>query len=217
MISPKPTVPGSSGEETGVPLLRSDAESEEYRLRAERPSQIGRFVLVGLGGVIVGAGSGIWFARAPPASAADGLLAFGIVLIVLGYVQHRLLLRDREHWPRQAFLWSEGLELVLANGEIRAAPWSDRKFGLDLYARPTPRGGPDELLLAWKMDPKVPMSLMTEEGFDRVREAAVAHGLEFSEYRADNRRRTLRGFEIRAPPPPSPRAIAPAEANPPAA
>lgn len=195
---------GASADDGGIPLLRSDAESEEYRRRAELPSRLGRFVLIGLGGVVVGAGTGVWFAH--PSSAADGLLAFGAVLIVLGFIQHRLLLRDRDHWPEQAFLWTEGIELVLSNGEIRAAPWSDPKFVLDMYAKPMPGGAPDELLLAWKMDSKVPMSLLTQEGFDRVREEAVARGLEFVEYRADNRRRTLRGFEIRPPPAPAPRA-----------
>jgi hypothetical protein len=203
MTVPDPLAPAASEEDSGYALLRSDAEAEAYRERSEKPSRLGRFVLIGLGGVIIGAGTGVWFAH--PSAAADGLLAFGVVSILLGFVQHRLLLRDRDHWPKQALLWSEGLELVLSNGEIRAAPWSDPKFVLDLYARPMPDGLPDELLLAWKMDPKIPMTLMTQEGFDRVREAAVNHGLEFSEYRADNRRRTLRGFEIRPPTAPAPR------------
>jgi hypothetical protein len=196
MRSPEAGGPAASPSEGGVPLLRSDAESEGYRRQAELPSRLGRFVLIGLGGVIVGAGSGIWFAH--PSAVADALLVLGALLIALGYVQHRLLLRDRDHWPKQAFLWEEGVELVLANGEIRAAPWSDPRFVLDLYARPVGRDAPDELLLAWKMDPKVPMTLITQEGFDRLRETAVVRGLEFSEYRADSRRRTLRGFEIRS-------------------
>lgn len=192
--------PKGPSEEEGVPLLRSDLESEAYQEQAELPSRLGRFILIGLGGVIVGAGTGIWFAH--PSPPADGLLALGVVLVVLGYVQHRLLLRGRDHWPKQAYLWGEGLELVLNNGEIRAAPWNDPKFALDLYARPMPDGGSDELLLAWKMDPKIPMVPLTPNGFSQVREAAVLHGLEFAEYRADNRRRTLRGFEIRPRPPP---------------
>ena len=198
MTGPSPAPASPREEQGGLALLRDDAGSEDYRERAELPSRLGRFVLVGLGGVIVGAGTGVWFAH--PSPVADGLLAFGAVLIVLGFIQHRLLLRDRDHWPHQALLWSEGLELVLANGEIRAAPWSDAKFTLDLYARPMSDGSPDELLLAWKMDPKIPMVLLTPEGFDQIREAAILHGLELSEYRADNRRRTLRGFEIRTRP-----------------
>lgn len=209
MTVPGPPSTPPTDNESGVRLLRTDLGSEEYREQAELPSRLGRFVLIGLGGVIVGAGTGVWFAH--PSPAADGLLIFGAVLIVLGFVQHRLLLRDRDHWPKQAFLWSEGLELILSNGEIRAAPWNDPKFVLDLYARPMPGGAPDELLLAWKMDPKIPMVPLTQEGFDQVREAAVVHGLEFSEYRADNRRRTLRGFEIRPRPPPTVRPGIPAE------
>jgi hypothetical protein len=213
-----PELPRTNGptEEDGASLLRSDVGSEEFRARAERPSRVGRFVLVGLGGVIVGAGTGAWFARASPAAAVDGLLVFGLLLIVLGYAQHKLLLRDRDHWPKRAFLWGEGLELVLANDEIRAAPWSDPRFALDFYARPMPNGAPDEILLVWKMDRRIPMSLITQEGFDRVREAAVTHGLEFSEFRADSRRRTLRGFEIRPTSPSSVQVTTPADANQPA-
>jgi hypothetical protein len=214
-MSPQnPDPPATSSEEHGHSLLRSDAECSEFRERMEVPSRWGRYVLVSLGVLIVGAATGIWFAH--PSPAADGLLVFGLVLVVLGFVQHRLLLRDRDHWPKQAYLWAEGLELVLSNGEIRAAPWSDPKFVLDLYARPMKDGAPDEFLLVWKMDPKIPMCPITSKGFERVREAAVARGLEFSEYRADNRRRTLRGFEIRVPPPTLARSSQPAESNQPA-
>lgn len=188
----------ASSEEPGVSLLRPAEDLESFRRKAELPSRVGRYVLVGLGAVILGAGAGLWFSH--PSPVADGLLVFGLLLVLLGFVQHHLLLRDRAHWPTQAMLWAEGLELVLTNGEIRAAVWSDPKFVLDLYARPVDHDGQYEYVLVWKMDPKVPMCPITAEGFEQVRETAVTRGLEFSEYASDNRRHTLRGFEIRPPP-----------------
>lgn len=198
-MDPEIRPPAASSDDPGVALLGSPDQLEKFRQRTELPSRIGRYVLIGLGALGIGAGSGIWLAY--PSPTADGLLVFGLLLVILGFVQHRLLLRARDHWPVQAILWAEGLELVLSNGEIRAAPWSDPKFVLDVYARPVRHSGTDEYLMAWKMDSRVPLCPITEDGFDRVRQAAVEHELEFTEYRADNRRRTLRGYEIRPSPP----------------
>jgi hypothetical protein len=201
-MEPETSPPSGPHDEPGFSLLVPSDQWEEFRRRAELPSRWGRYVLAGLGALSVGAGTGMWFAR--PSSTADGILVLGLVLVGLGFVQHRWLLRDRKHWPTQVLLWSEGLELVLTNGEIRAAPWSDPKFVLDLYARPLKRNGQDEYVLVWKMDSKIPACPITPEGFDRVREMAVSQGLEFTEYHADNRRHTLRGFEIRVSPPATP-------------
>lgn len=184
-------------EEHGVSLLRSPPELEAYRSQAEKPSRIGRFVLVGLGGVVLAAGTGSWLAYR--SATAEAFLGFGGFLIALGLVQHRLLQRERDHWPLNAHLWGEGLELVLANGEIRVAPWSDPKFRLDVYARPVDHSGPDEYVLVWKMDSKVPMCPITEAAFHRIRDVANANGLEITEYHASSRRRSLRAFEIRPP------------------
>ena len=196
-MDPEAATATGSPLEAGYALLPSGSHVEEYRRRVELPSRVGRYVLAVLGALTVGAGVGIWLAH--PGPVPDALLVFGLLLLLLGYVQHRMLLRDRSHWPVEGHLWEEGLELVLANGEIRATPWNEPKFVLDLYARPIKGGPDDEFLLVWKMDSKVPMCPITAEAFHRIRERAVSHGLEFSEFSADNRRRTLRGFEVRSP------------------
>jgi hypothetical protein len=180
----------------GVSLTRDDADAERLRRRMELPAEVGRYVLVMLGAVIAAAASGLWITR--PSVLADGLLVFGALLILLGVVQHLLLKRDRAHWPDQAYLWADGLELVLHNGEIRATSWTDPKLALDIYLRPL-RGVPnEEILLVWKSDAHVPPCQLSVEGFERIRETAIAHGLEFAEFRDGNRKRSMRAYEIRS-------------------
>ncbi len=164
----------------------------------ELPGQVGRYVLVMLGSVILAASAGLWFTH--PSALADALLVFGLVLVVLGVVQHQLLIRGRANWADQAYLWSDGLELVLHNGEIRAVPWNDPKLVLDIYCRPVPGVHNDEIQLVWKMDSRVPPCQISVEGFDRLRVAAVAHGLMIEEFRG-NSKRDMRAYEIRPAPP----------------
>jgi hypothetical protein len=183
-------------EATGILLSRSDADTDYLRRQMELPGQVGRYILVMLGSVILAASAGLWFTH--PSGLADALLVFGLVLVVLGIVQHQLLIRGRAHWPDQALLWPDGLELVLHNGEIRAAPWNDPKFVLDLYCRPVPGVANDEIMLVWKMDSKVPPCQLSVDGFDRLRGAAITHGLEVAEFRGD-RKRDMRAYEIRPP------------------
>jgi len=198
MVAEAPGRSNPPSEEAGIPLARSDSDSENLRRRMELPGHVGRYVLVMLGGVILAASAGLWFTH--PSAVADALLVFGLVLAVLGVVQHLLLVRGRAHWPDQAFLWSDGLELVLHNGEIRAAPWNDPKFVLDVYCRPVRGVSDDEILLVWKMDARVPPCQLSVVGFDQLRMAATAHGLDVIEFRTGNRRRDMHAYEIRAPP-----------------
>ncbi len=195
MSSPDADPDAPSVSEEGLSLLPPEAEVTAYRSRAELPYRLGRFVLAGLGGILVVAGAGLYLRYA--FSPYLGLLVFGVIVAALGLAQHVLLRRDRVRWPGQASLWGDGLELVLSTGEVLAVPWSDPKFVLDLYARPMPRGAPDEIVLVWKMDSAVPVFPITHTGFQRIRQSALAHGLEFAEYHASNRKRTLRGYEVR--------------------
>jgi len=191
--------PDPPSEALGVSLTRADTDMARLRRRMEMPSDVGRYVLLMLGSIIAAAAAGLLVTH--PSLTGEGLLAFGVVLVLLGLAQHVLLKRDRAHWPDQAFLWADGLELVLHNGEIRALSWNDPKLAFDIYLRPL-RGFPnDEITLVWRSDAKIPPCQLSLEGFDRIRAAAVEHGLEFSEFRGDNRKHGMRAYEIRAPAP----------------
>ena len=159
-------------------ILRDGQEAARLRDRMERPARVGRLVLGLLGAVTASAGFATWVT----AEAAVGLAvgAFGIVLIALGVVQHLLYRRDLEHWPDEAHLWTDGLEVVLHNGEVRGASWSDPDFALHLVARGAPPPANREYLLIWLTDAKVPPVELSAEGFDRVCRAAIDHGLRIS-------------------------------------
>jgi len=208
-LSPSDSLPGSHmrpgetsrvdapAEASGVSLTRTDGEGDRLRRRTELPGNVGRYVLVLLGSVISTAALGLWITR--PSLLGEGLLVFGVLLVVLGIAQHFLLVRDRTHWPGRAYLWVDGLELVLHNGEIRAASWTDPDFAIDVYARPV-RGSPnDEIHLIWKADRRIPPCQLSMEGFDRIRTAATAHGLEVVEFRDGGRKHGMRAYEIRTP------------------
>ena len=177
-------------------ILAPEAGDEGARRRAERPAQVGRYAFSFLGGVVVAASTGLLLTHGTPL--ALGLLALGAVLLALAYVEHRWLLRDRSHRPIEAHLWPEGVELVLANGEIRVASWNDTAFAMDVFVHPARRDRPAEVIVAWKMDRRVPLFRTTEAALDRLRGAAETHGLLCAEYRPSTSPRAMRGFEIRA-------------------
>lgn len=198
-MAPEPSPRFGAPESSGADLLHPDAGSPAMRRRLERPAQIGRYAFAVLGAVMAGAAVGLWIYR--PDELAYGLLVFGIVLLGLSYAQHRLLRQARARCPEHVLLWSEGIELVLANGEIRVAPWNDPKFALDVFVRPGSRGRPDEVSLGWRMDPGIPICPITSDGLDRLRSEIDAHGLRSSEYRGGGGRSAMRGFEFRPFPP----------------
>jgi len=147
--------------------------------------------------VTASAAAALWAAH--PSALAIVLVIFGLVLIVLGLVQHLFLLLERRRWPDQAYLWPDGVELLLHNGEVRAIDWDDPKLAFDLFRRPL-RGDPTgEILLEWRMGPYVPPCPLTEEGFHRLQAAIVAHNLGMAEFRHGRRAREIRVFEVRPP------------------
>jgi len=156
-------------------IARQSEEAKVLRERMERPARVGRYALTLLGAVTATAGLAFAFTSASEVGYALGV--FGVLLVVLGVVQHMLYRRDEAHWPTQAFVWSDGLELVLHNGEVRGASWSDPDFALQLIARPARRSAGREYLLIWLMDSKVPPFEISSEGFDKLCRKAVDHGL----------------------------------------
>jgi len=181
--------------EEGFSLLRTGEEVAVLRHRLEQPARLGRYGLGVLGTITAGAGAGLWFATASLLGIALGV--FGAVLIVLGVVQHLLLRRDRAHWPDDAFLWKEGLELVLHNGEVRGFSWSDPKLALDLVARRAPPPAAREYLLVWMMDPKIPSIELSADRFERLKAAAVAQHLIVTEHRSGKKAEGTQWVEIR--------------------
>jgi hypothetical protein len=161
----------------------------------ERPAQLGRFVLVFLGVVTASAGIAVWITTATMVGLALG--TFGSVLVLLGIVQHLLHRRDRAHWPEEANLWDDGLELVLHNGEVRGATWSDPDLALHLVARRAPPPAEREYLLVWLMDSKIPPVELTAEGFDRLRRVAADQGVQVSQSRRGKEVDATQLIEIR--------------------
>jgi hypothetical protein len=147
----------------------------------ERPARVGRVALSFLGVVTASAGTAMWVTTESGLGLA--LAGFGGILLVLGVVQHLLYRRDQAYWPEQAHLWGDGLELVLHNGEVRGASWSDPDFSLQLIARRAPSPAGREYVLIWLMDPKVPPVELSSEGFERVRQNAAYHGLDLIQNR----------------------------------
>jgi hypothetical protein len=193
-IPAQATTPNIESEQ-GVALLRTGEGSELLRRRIERSASLGRYVLVLLGVVAAAAGFALWVSTRASFGLAMG--TFGGVLIFLGIVQHLLYRRDLAHWPDQAHLWTDGLELVLHNGEVRGASWADPDFSLHLVARRAPPPAEREYLLMWLMDSKVPPIELSATGFDQLQRMAADRGLQVSQTRRGSRANATQLIEIR--------------------
>ncbi len=187
----------TSPEEHGASLLRPPGEAADLRRRRERPAEIGRYLLILLGAICGGAGSALWITTHVP-FVAGALLGFGLILVALGATLHLVLLRERVRWPEEAHAWEEGIELLLHDGEIRAASWTDPKLALDVFVRPRPGAVGDERLMVWRMDSSVPACDLSEAGFERLMKAVASHNLGLAEYRRGRSNREARAYEIRA-------------------
>jgi len=184
------------GEPKGVVLARNDDRSASHRLRSERMARASRLALAMGGVVAVGAATALWLLH--PSPVAIVVIIFGLVLLAIGLTQHLLLEIERSRWPDEALLWTDGVELLLHNGEVRAVAWNDPKLAFDLFHRPLPNDPSGEAFLEWKMGGYVPPCLLTESGFERLQSAAVAHGLGMAEFRHGRRGNEIRVFEVRA-------------------
>jgi hypothetical protein len=134
-----------------------------------------------LGVMTAGAGIAIWITTGTIVGVA--IATFGGVLLILGVVQHFLFRRDQEYWPEQAHLWNDGLELVLHNGEIRGASWSDPDFALQLVSRRAHAPIVREFMMIWLMDPKVPPVELTAQGYELLQQSAANRGLALTQSR----------------------------------
>lgn len=179
-------------------ILRTGPGADLLRRRMERPARFGRVILPLLG--VVTASAGVAMRIVTGASLGVALGAFGVVLIVLGAVQHLLYRRDQTHWPDQAFLWDDGVELVLHNGEVRGASWSDPDLALHLVARRAPSPADREYLLIWLMESSIPPVELSPEGFDHLRRMAVNRGLQMTEVRRGSKATSTQLVEIRQSP-----------------
>ena len=189
------------GPETGISILRTGDDAARLRNRLERSANIGRYAMVTVGSITAAAGVATWITS--PSDVGIGIAAFGGVLLVLGVVQHLLYRRDLHHWPTEVLLQDEGLELILPNGQVEGAMWSDPDFGLHLIARPAPEPAKREFLLIWLMDSRIPPVEISEEAFDRLREIAVNSGLRMSQRQRGSRTKPTQFVEIRQAPPES--------------
>lgn len=176
MESPGVVSPGPDVAEGGVSITRTGDEATQLRHRLERPARVGRVILSLLGAITAGAGIADWITTRSAAGIAIGV--FGVVLLALGMIQHVLYRRDLRHWPTDVVLWDEGVELVLPNGEVRGASWSDPDLGLQLISRPAPSPANQEYLLLWLSDSKIPAVEISADGFDRISKLAVDRGLQ---------------------------------------
>lgn len=190
--APSPAAPA----EEGASIARSGPEADFLRQRMERPARVGRYVLTLLGAVTASAGVAFRIESGSIAGLAIG--AFGAVLLVLGIVQHYLHKRDLNHWPSDVILWHEGVELVLPNGEVRGATWSDSDLALELVSRRAPDPAKREFLLLWLPDPKIPPIQLSEEGYTMLAKTAADGGLSISPRRRGSRGDSLQVIEIRA-------------------
>ena len=153
--------------------------------------------MVVFGAVCAGSAAGLWFLQ-HLSFLAVALLAFGMVLVALGATLHLVLLRDRDRWPEEAYAWEEGIELLLHDGDLKAALWSDPKLALDVFVQQR-RGSPEpERQLYWRMDRAVPPCDLTREGFDRLMEIVASRDLGLREFRSGRKGREARAYEIRA-------------------
>lgn len=181
--------------EAGSPITRPEEEIPKLRVRLERPARVGRYFLGFLGAVSVAAGTALWTTtRSQPGIA---VAVFGAVLIGLAAAQHLLFRRDLAHWPEQALLFEDGIELVLHNGEVRGAHWSESDLMIQLVDRRAPAPLNREYLLVWMMDPKIPPVELSAEGYERVRRAAEERFLQVSQRLRGGRKNATRVVEIR--------------------
>jgi len=184
----EPTTPtGSEAEDLAAEssILRTGTEAVRLQRRMERPARAGRLALAMIGTVTAAAGAATWVTSRTPLS--EAITGFGGVLLALGVVQHFLYRRDQAHWPEQAHLWSDGVELVLHNGEVRGASWTDPDFSLQLIARRARPPIGREFVMIWLMDSKVPPLELSREGFERLRRSAANHGLDLIQSRRSSR------------------------------
>jgi hypothetical protein len=194
--SPEPLPTGGPVEEHGVSLLRPAEEAAGLRRRRERPAEIGRYLLILLGAVCGAAGAALWVTT-PIVLVAGAILGFGLILIALGATLHLVLLRERERWPEETHAWDEGIEILLHDGELRAASWTDPKLALDVFVKQRRHLTDDERLLVWRMGSGIPPCDLSRDGFDRLMQVVVTHDLKLAEFRGGRKGREARAYEIR--------------------
>jgi len=182
--------------EEAASIARTGEEGALLRNRMERPARVGRYVLTLLGAVTASAGIAFWITTGSSVGLAIG--AFGAVLIALGVAQHLLHKRDLKNWPTDVLLWHEGVELLLPNGEVRGATWSDPDLALELVSRRAPLPAKREFLLLWLRDSKVPPVQISEDGYERLAKIAADGGLNISHTRRGARADAVQVIEIRA-------------------
>ncbi len=182
--------------EHGSSLLCSPGEATLLRQRRERSAVLGSRLLATLGAVSASAATALWITTRV-SYVAVGVLAFGVLLIGLGVLLYRILARDRRRWPEELHAWDEGIELLLHDGELRAAPWTDPRLALDVFVRHPRRSNDAERLLVWRMGTPVPPCDLSREGFDRLMDVVVSRGHELVEYRRGAKGRESRAVEIR--------------------
>jgi len=198
MIRPPQATPSPvPEEERGVSLLHPQEESAALRRKRERPAEIGRIPLLVLGAVCSGSAAALRF-EDRVSLVAIALLAFGLLVIALGAILHLVLLRDRDRWPEKAFAWEEGIEILLHDGELKAALWTDPKLALDVFVQQRKGGREDDRFLYWRMDRAVPPCDLTKDGFDRLMQVVTSRDLKLAEFRAGRKGRESRAYEIRA-------------------
>lgn len=189
-----------AAEEHGASLLVATEDGDRLRRRRERPAEVGRYLLLGLGAVCGAAGAALWLTTANARLPGSVFLGFGLTLMSLGGTLHLVLARDRQRWPEQVHAWDEGIELLLHDGELRAATWDDPRLALDLFVRPRRTSSDEDRLLLWRMGPSVPPCNLSEAGYSRLMEMVVKHELRLTEYRRGRRTREPRAYEIRSRP-----------------
>ncbi len=194
--------PGVAAEESGLSILRSDAFADRLHHGMARPTQLGRYLLVGLGAVAVGAGVGLFFGH--QVDVALAILLLGAILVVGGILQYRSFQRSQAHWPVKILLHEDGIELLLDNGEIRAAEWSDPKLDLEVHSRPSKRAGGFEVTLLWRMDRRIPPCPLTPEGFEHLRSEVEGRKLKLQEFHQGRPGREVRLYLIGPTAPPKP-------------
>ena len=187
----------SPEDDRGVSLIHPPAQSAAIRRRRERPAELGRYPLLVLGAVCA---SSAFALRLDDRTSmvALALLGFGLILVALGATLHMVLVRDRDRWPEEAHAWEEGIEILLHDGELRAALWADPRFALDVFVQERKGGLDDERLLYWRMDRAIPPCDLTKEGFDRLMDVVRSHDLKMAEFRVGRKGRETRAYEIRA-------------------
>ena len=194
MESPAVVPPGPDGAEGGVSITRTGDEATQLRHRLERPARVGRVILSLLGAITAGAGIADWISTRLVVGIA--IAVFGALLLALGVIQHVLYRRDLQHWPSDVVLWDEGIELLLPNGEVRGASWSDPDIGLQLVSRPAPPPANQEYLLLWLSDSRIPAVELSADGFERISKLAVDRGLRTSMTQRGSRSRATKIIHI---------------------